>query len=827
MDIDPQFKRTGQTSAKRRAARNRRRAVVGAVSLAVLGLIVWGGWGLFQPVENTDIAADTGDGDQIVQMDTGQPAAAIRVETPFVDIAGDPMILRFETGADRKAVSMPGPPTLDAVRFGPVIEGRFVLVRDDLIVSEKQLMTALPSSREDFAFFQAQRSQSLATTAPAQPDLPAPEDVQPEATEAGAEVVVTGDDNSWGESLSGEPVTVSYTETAIQNTTSIAFVKAEAVRAPIYHDVVLRIQAARTLADVLQSNGFTAEQAAAFAGLAEPLLPDLAAIPLGSIIALRLRPDPKMPEVLNLSLYGPSTYIGSLARVAPGRYVTGADAWIDDDLPRLASAQGGSETIVAQNFRLLDGFYSAAIRNGVPTALVGEAIVLMSKSFDMEVIAAEGDHMTLLYAPTPADAGSGPAQVLFASIAGPSGEKTCYVTASASEPGKYTCFSNTGRATASTGQLGGGLINPVQGTLTSTFGPRFHPILKVTKLHAGVDWAAPTGTPIVAAGNGTIAYAGDASGYGNVVYIDHAGGIQSRYAHMSAFADGIKTGGTVTAGTLIGYVGTTGRSTGPHLHFEVHLNGVPVDPLTLGGSGGGGGDGGAAAPQGGLVASDAVEQLTNIIIKVESGGNATAKNPLSSATGLGQFIESTWLRMMQDYRPDLTANMTRAEILNLRNDPTLSREMVQNLARENESFLRSKGHAISAGRLYLAHFLGPGGASTVLSATDDQRIIDVMGQGVVNANPFLTNYTVGDLKAWADRKMSGHSSGASAPVAEVAAPIPEAVKVYMQIVDQIIAEATPKDPEAPTTDAPTSENATSESATQDTALPEVSPEPVP
>jgi murein DD-endopeptidase MepM/ murein hydrolase activator NlpD len=787
MDIDPQFKRTGQTSAKRRAARNRRRAAMGAGVLGVVGLIGWLGWGLFQPGEETEVAVT--DDEQFVQVDTGQPAAAIRVETPFVDIAGDPMILRFDSGDGSKTVTMPGPPTLDAVRFGPVIEGRLVLVRDDLIVSEKQLMTALPSSREDFAFFQAQRSQSLATTPPVLPDItgseePLAEDGS-ETTETGTEVVVTEGDNSWGESLSGEPVTVTYTETVIQNTTSIAFVKPEAARRPIYKDVVLRIQAARTLTDVLKSNGFTEDQAATFTALAEPLLPDLSAIPLGSIIALRLRPDPELPEVLNLSLYGPQGYIGSLSRLAPGRYGQGADAWIDDDLPRLASSQGATETVVAQNFRLLDGFYSAAIRNGVPTSLVGEAIVLMSKSFDMEVIAAEGDRMTLLYAPTPADAGQGPAQILFASIAGPSGQKTCYVTSDPAQPGKYSCFSNTGAAAPTTGQLGGGLLTPVQGTLTSKFGPRFHPILKVTKLHAGVDWAAPTGTPIVAAGPGTIAYAGDASGYGNVVYIDHPGGTQSRYAHMNAFADGIRTGGTVAAGTLIGYVGTTGRSTGPHLHFEVHIAGAPVDPLGFSG-------GGAAAPSGGLTASDAVEQLTNQIIKVESGGNATARNPLSSATGLGQFIESTWLRMMADYRPDLTANMTRAEVLNLRNDPTLSREMVQNLARENESFLRSKGHQISAGRLYLAHFLGPGGASTVLSATDDQTILSVMGQGVVGANPFLTNYTVADLKAWADRKMGG-VSGVPIPVVAAAAPIPEAVKVYMQIVDQIITEATPQE----------------------------------
>ncbi len=774
MEVDPQFKRIGALSAKRRAARLRKRAAIGAVVVISICAVGWSARGLFSGGGGiaTDIAVDDG---QAIQFDAGdQVAPVIRVETPFVDIAGDPMILRFERAGTARAQPLPGPPTLDAVRFGPVLPGRFVLVEDAMVVKERALMTALPSSREDFAFFQATQSQTFQAEALPQTEVPVTE-----APANGDEVVVTDGDNSWGESLSGEPVTVSYTETVIQNTTSIAYVRPEDARQPLFTDIVLRVEATRSVADVLVSNGFSDDAAAAFLATAEPHMPDLAAMTPGSIVAIRYRPVKDAPEVLNLSLYGPTGFIGSLSRLGQGSYGPGADAWLDDDLPRLASAQGGAEPLAVQDFRMLDGFYSAAIRNGVPTQLVGEAIVLLSKAHDMEAIAAEGDRMTLLYAPDPAGSGGGPGQILFAGITGPSGDKLCYVTASAADAGSYACFRPGGGA-ATLGSLGGGLITPTQGTLTSKFGPRFHPILKVTKLHAGVDWAAPTGTPIMAAGAGTIAYAGDGSGYGNVVYIDHAGGMQTRYAHMNAFAPGIKTGGVVNAGDLIGYVGTTGRSTGPHLHFEVLVGGAPVDPFGLGG-------GAAAASGGGLAASDAVERLTDVIIQVESGGNASARNPLSSATGLGQFIESTWLRMMRDYRPDLAANMSRQELLDLRLDPTLSREMVQNLARENESFLRSKGHQITAGRLYLAHFLGPSGADQALAAQDGQTVLAIMGQGVVGANPFLTNYTIADLKAWADRKM-GVTVAAGATVA-VAPPLPPEVKVYMDIVDQILADA--------------------------------------
>src|SRR6185369_2325098 len=264
-----------------------------------------------------------------------------------------------------------------------------------------------------------------------------------------------------------------------------------------------------------------------------------------------------------------------------------------------------------------------------------------------------------------------------------------------------------------------GMVTPVKGVLTSTFGPRMHPILHQVRIHKGVDWGAPIGTPIVAAFDGTIAFAGDGKGYGNVIRIDHGGGKATAYAHMSRFEKGIAVGVQVKAGDTIGYVGTTGLSTGPHLHFDLYMNGVAVDPLgsaVAEASGPSAEDlvGGAAVAAG----SDgsAVEVLVNHIIHVESGGNARAKNPLSSAAGLGQFIKSTWLRMVRTYQPKLFQSMSEAEILELRYDPTMARQMVGNLARENEARLRAYGHSITAGRLYLAHFLGPEGAHLALAA---------------------------------------------------------------------------------------------------------------
>lgn len=123
----------------------------------------------------------------------------------------------------------------------------------------------------------------------------------------------------------------------------------------------------------------------------------------------------------------------------------------------------------------------------------------------------------------------------------------------------------------------GRFLKPVDGTIRSGFGMRRHPIFHIVKMHTGVDIAAGYGTPIRAGGNGMVIFTGWRGGYGLTVIIDHGERLSTLYAHLSRIA--VADGQVVEAGQIIGYVGSTGYSTGPHLHFEVRVNGTPVDPL--------------------------------------------------------------------------------------------------------------------------------------------------------------------------------------------------------------------------------------------------------
>lgn len=157
--------------------------------------------------------------------------------------------------------------------------------------------------------------------------------------------------------------------------------------------------------------------------------------------------------------------------------------------------------------------------------------------------------------------------------------------------------------------------------------------------------------------------------------------------------------------------------------------------------------------------------LADKIIGVESGGDPRAKNPRSSATGLGQFVAATWIETLTKHRPDLITGKSKEELLALRTDPALSKEMTAAHASDNAGILAGAGLQSSPGAVYLAHFAGPQGAVKVLQSDPSAPVGGILGDKVVQANPFLANMTAGDLQAWADKKMGAAPTPQAAPQA--------------------------------------------------------------
>jgi hypothetical protein len=180
----------------------------------------------------------------------------------------------------------------------------------------------------------------------------------------------------------------------------------------------------------------------------------------------------------------------------------------------------------------------------------------------------------------------------------------------------------------------------------------------------------------------------------------------------------------------------------------------------------------SAAAAAGRVIPESMPQIVRGLVGTESGGDPNARNPLSSATGRGQFINSTWLDMMKG-EPEAQGK-TPAEILAMRTNPAISDRMTGKYAEQNAAALRASGMDVTPGTIKLAHTFGPAGARSILSSRDNVPVAQVMPANVMQANPWIGNKTVGELKTWADRAMAremrvaGNAAPAAAQGAEIA-----------------------------------------------------------
>ena len=231
--------------------------------------------------------------------------------------------------------------------------------------------------------------------------------------------------------------------------------------------------------------------------------------------------------------------------------------------------------VKAQGAKIEVSLYGSAAKAGIPQSVVADAIRIYSQNVDFQRDIRQGDALEVMYDAYETEDGdlAKTGDILFAKLT--LGGKDIQLFRYAMADGRIDYFTPDGKSSRRTL-----MTTPIDGArMSSGFGMRRHPVLGYSKMHKGVDFAAPTGTPIYASGDGVVEKAGRFSSYGNYVRVRHGNGISTAYAHMSRIK--AKAGARVRQGEIIGYVGTTGRSTGPHLHYEVTVNGKHVNPRSV------------------------------------------------------------------------------------------------------------------------------------------------------------------------------------------------------------------------------------------------------
>jgi murein DD-endopeptidase MepM/ murein hydrolase activator NlpD len=226
--------------------------------------------------------------------------------------------------------------------------------------------------------------------------------------------------------------------------------------------------------------------------------------------------------------------------------------------------------------RLYQSLYETALRNQVPRPVIEDLVRVYSYDVDFQRRTQPGDSFEVFYAGDDDPTADSKSDVLYASLT-VGGETKKYYRYLTNDDGAIDYYDETGKSAKKF------LVRKpvIAGIMRSGFGFRKHPILGYLKMHTGVDWAAPNGTPIYASGNGVVEKAGWESGYGKYVRLRHTNGYETAYGHMSGLARGIKPGVRVRQGQVIGYVGSTGLATGAHLHYEIMVNSHFVDPMRI------------------------------------------------------------------------------------------------------------------------------------------------------------------------------------------------------------------------------------------------------
>ncbi|MCV3207569.1 M23 family metallopeptidase [Mesorhizobium sp. YC-39] len=381
------------------------------------------------------------------------------------------------------------------------------------------------------------------------------------------------DPQRFGEAFA-ESMAGSYDVKIVPENVSVAPRAIAEDQTPAFAEEIIPFTKDRDIADALADSGYTGDDATGMAEAIAKLL-NAPALKAGTVLRVGLEVRGDTAKVVRTSVYDRTQHIVTIALDDRGQYVPAQEP---EPNPELLTAFDDSPPVVVRGNlpNIYDGIYRAAYSYGMSRAMTQRLIKLLASGVDFQSRLSPSDRIEVLFSqPDGDDQASDESELLYVSATFGGATRNFYRFQM--QDGSTDYFDEDG---SSAQQFL--LRNPLPaGKFRSGFGARRHPILGYVRMHTGVDWAAPIGTPIIAAGNGVVEKAGWAGGYGKQIIIRHANGYETSYNHQSAFAKGIEPGVRVRQGQTIGYLGQTGLSTGPHLHYELIVNGTKVDPMRV------------------------------------------------------------------------------------------------------------------------------------------------------------------------------------------------------------------------------------------------------
>jgi murein DD-endopeptidase MepM/ murein hydrolase activator NlpD len=499
-----------------------------------------------------------------VPVPVAAPEPSVRLST-IIDLPGDPVLVR------RGAVLAPKDALISVpARLGqqaPQTPAKAFFVNSTLVSSTGGYMGKFQEAGQEAEALAAQLAMNSAQIAAAQnePDYGSDDDGGAETpADAQSQFLTTANSNELEINLGGSRGQPQLKET------------------------ILKPLVADTISNLLIANGLDADSARMIESAAKDSPAHIQTLPPQSVaVAVGALDLAGAYRIKQIAIFENGEYVITIAAKDDGGYEQAAEPIVPapllDDSLRNQS--------IGTHFSIADGVYSAGIRNGMPDPVIRETIQLISRLADLRLPLQADQTLRVLFEPEFRDKGKAAGKVVYVSLHGNSIAIDCY--AFEGSDGAFRCFDpragsegGGGESTPMPPSLGnsgatsvGGILAPIKGApITSLYGLRFHPILHILRLHAGIDFGAVVGSLVRAAADGKIEIAGPVSGFGNHVRIQHAG-FETSYSHLSEIPEAIHPGVEVKQGDIIALSGNTGLSTGPHLHFEFYLNREAVDPL--------------------------------------------------------------------------------------------------------------------------------------------------------------------------------------------------------------------------------------------------------